>query len=109
MTDKRVIPERRAENKAVLIDLQAKMDAVHDRVYNGLGKELRQEIKTEVGAVRSLVIGILVALILALAGIVVEGRVSAGQASTENNRNYQAIVDIGSRLDNHIILTKDKP
>lgn len=109
MTDQRVTTERRAENKAVLEDLKQKMDAIHDRVYNGLGMELRQEIKEEVGGVRILVIGILVALILALAGIVVEGRVSANQSSMANEKTYQAIIDIGSKLENHIIITEIKP
>ena len=91
--------------KATEDELRKKVDAIHDRVYNGLGKDIRDEVDKEVNGLRNLILGILVTLLLSLAGIVIEGRVSSNQASVENNRNYKAIVDIGSRLENHIIRT----
>jgi hypothetical protein len=105
MAERRKVTERRRENRSVLSKLQKQVEAVHQRVYNGLGKEIRQEVAKELAGMRSLVIGILIALLLSLAGIVIEGRVSSNQSSVENNRNYKAIVDIGSRLENHIIRT----
>jgi hypothetical protein len=109
MTDQRVTTERREENKTILAEMHQKIESMHERLYNGLGKELRQEIKEEISGVRTLVIGILVALILALAGIVIEGRFSSNQSSLENDRSYKAIVDIGAKLEEHIIITGGKP
>jgi hypothetical protein len=107
-TDRRHITERRRENRSVLNQLRKQVEEVHHRVFNGLGKEIREEVQKELAGVRKLVIGILVALLLALAGIIVEGRVSSNQASTENNKNYKAIIDIGSELREHIILTEPR-
>ena len=104
-TERRHTSERRKENRSVLSLLQKQVDAIHTRVYNGLGKEIRDEVAKELAGMRKLVIGILIALLLSLAGIIVEGRVSSNQASAENYRNYKAIVDIGSQLENHIIRT----
>jgi hypothetical protein len=108
MTERRETTERRSENKAVLVDLQDKITAVHNRVYDGLGAELRKEIKEEISSVRNLFFGILIALLLSLVAIIVEGRVSANQVSIENTKNYKAIIDIGSKLQNHIILTSPR-
>ncbi len=107
--ERRKLTERRLENRAVLEDMKKQVDEVHHRVYNGLGLELRKEVKDEIGGVRNLFIGILIAMILSLSAIVVEGRVSANQASSENDRNYRAILEIGSKLENHIIITGAKP
>jgi hypothetical protein len=108
MTERRNTTERRKENRSVLNLLRKQVDAIHTRVYNGLGKEIREEVQKELAGVRKLVIGILVALLLALAGIVVEGRVSTNQSSAENERNYKAIIDISSELRNHIIVTEKR-
>ena len=94
--------------KATEAELREKVDAIHDRVYNGLGKDIRDEVNKEVSGLRNLILGILVALLLSLAGIVIEGRVSSNQVSVENNRTYRAIVDIGSKLENHVILTEPR-
>jgi len=96
---------RRKPATVSLDRLQDRVDAIHDRIYNGLGMEIRNEVKEEICAVRNLFIGVLIAVMLALAGVVIEGRVSSGQATSENDRNYKAIIDIGSRLENHIIRT----
>lgn len=108
MHDQRVISERRSENKAILEELRYEITKVRDRVFNGLGKDIREEVNKELAGLRNLVIGILVALLLSLAGIVVEGRLSSQQASSENDRNYKAIVDVGAKLEEHIILTEPK-
>lgn len=97
---------RRVRDVVSLTRLQNQIDAIHSRLYNGLGFELRKEVKEEISGVRNLFIGVLVALMLSLVGVVVEGRISSKQATVENDRNYKAIIDIGSRLDNHIIRTK---
>ncbi len=107
MDDRREIPERRAENIGVLAVMQDKINQMHGRLYNGLGKEIRQEVKEEISGLRNLVVGILIALVLALAGIVIEGRVSSNQSSIENAKTYKAIIDVGSRLENHIITTSE--
>lgn len=48
MSDQRVTTERRADNKAILSDLRDKLDKVHDRVFNGMPKEIRAELKIEI-------------------------------------------------------------
>ena len=98
----------RSDNRLVLEELRDKIDKVHDRVYNGLGKDIREEVSKELAGVRQLVIGILVALLLSLTGIIIEGRMGSSQSSSESDRNYKAIVDIGTRLDNHILQTVGK-
>jgi hypothetical protein len=104
MIDRRMT-NRRELDQVTVTRLQAQIDEIHTRVYNGLGKELRQEVARGLAATNRLVMGILIALLLSLAGIIIEGRWSANQATAENDRNYKAIIDIGSRLDNHIIRT----
>ena len=95
-------------NDQAISDLQKRIDSIHDRVYNGIAKEIRQEVKQEIDGVRKLTIGILIAVLISLAGIVVEGRFSSVQASMENTKNYEAILDIGSKLQNHIITTEPR-
>jgi hypothetical protein len=104
-TERRHTTERRKENRSVLSLLQKQVDAIHERVYNGLGKEIRDEVAKEVGGLRALVVSILVALLVSLAGIVITGQLNSNTRSAENDRNYKAIIDIGSRLENHIIIT----
>jgi hypothetical protein len=82
------------------------IEEVHARVFNGLPMEIRKEVKDEIGKVNRLIVSILLAMFLALAGIVVEGRVSSSQASAENAKNYRAIIDIGAKLDKHVEQTK---
>jgi len=94
--------------KSTEAKIQERLDAIHDRVYNGLGKDIRDEVNKEVSGLRNLILGILIALLLSLAGIIIEGRVSSNQISMENNRNYKAIVDVASELRNHIILSEPK-
>jgi hypothetical protein len=108
MMERRQEEERREDNRSVLNLLRKQIEEVHHRVFNGMPKEIREEVQKELAGVRKLVIGILVALLLALTGIVVEGRVSTNQASAENNRTYKAIIDISSELRNHILLTEPR-
>lgn len=98
---------RRSQDMVTLALVQKQIDEMHSRVFDGLGKEIREEVKKEVGGIRNLFIGILISLVLALAGIVVEGRISSSMATSENERNYKAIVDIGLKLDRHILTTEE--
>lgn len=100
---------RRSSDILTADRLQRQVDEMHTRIFNGLGKELRQEMKDEIGGVRNLFIGVLVSLLVIFGGIVVEGRVSAGQASSENNRNYKAIVDLSLKLEQHILNSEEVP
>ena len=79
------------------------VEAVHDRVFNGLGKELREEIHKEIGKVTKILIAILTGLILLLGGVIVEGRFSSTRSTEESQRNYKALMDIGNRLQLHIL------
>ena len=92
---------------------------MHGRIFNGMAKEIREEVanriaeinnklEEKIASVQKLVVGILIALLLSLAGIIVESRVSANQSSIAAEKNYKAIVDIGSKLEAHIILTEPK-
>jgi hypothetical protein len=101
----RIIPERRADNRSVLIEMQRKIHAVHDRVYDGLGKELRQEVKKETDKLSNRLWAVIMVIVIALAGIVIEGRVSANQNSAESERNYKAIIELGSKLEIHEMTT----
>jgi hypothetical protein len=103
-----------------LAALEAKVDGLngtvhemHRRVFNGMAKEILKEVDEKVekiretvdkrldgvdkklGSSQKLVIGVMIAILLALAGIVIESRVS-------NEKNYKAIIDIGTELSNHI-------
>jgi hypothetical protein len=100
---------RRAEEREAYARLQRQVDEVHARVFNGLGKDLRNEIKAEVEKVNAKAWALLVALLLIFAGIIVEGRVSSNTSSTENLRNYKAIVELESKIENHIIQTGTNP
>jgi len=71
-------------------------------VYNGLGKELRSEVGSEVKKTGNLVVGILVSLLLALSGVIIEGRVSASQAQLSNDKNYEALMLLDKRLAVHL-------
>jgi hypothetical protein len=82
--------------------LEARIDDVHKRVYDGLGMELRKEIQTAIGGTNKLIVSILISLLLLLVGVIVEGRWSAGQATRENDRNYAAIQVLNQKLDDHI-------
>lgn len=99
-----------------LAALEAKVDGLcetvhemHRKVFNGMAKEILKEVDDKLdklkstvdrklGATQKLVLGILIAILLALAGIVIEGRVNS-------EKNYKAIVDIGTELSNHINAT----
>jgi hypothetical protein len=106
MAEQRKDGQRREDDRKALEKLNLKMEEIHHRVYNGLGQELRQEVGKELSGMRRLVIGILIALLLSLAGIIVEGRTSSTTASQENLRNYKAIVDLEMKLDYHLQQTE---
>jgi NhaP-type Na+/H+ or K+/H+ antiporter len=100
--NRRHITERRKENRNVLSLLRKQ---VEDRVFNGLGAEIRAEVRIEIDKLRGMLWALLSALFIALIAIVVTVLISSYGRSNENDRNYKAIVDIGSRLENHIIQT----
>lgn len=86
-----------------LTRLEQAVDRIERRVFNGLGQELRQEVKGELSALRNLVIGLLVSLIIAtVTSVVIQGRVSAAKSSSENDRNYQAIMRLDDKLQDHM-------
>jgi hypothetical protein len=71
-------------------------------VFDGLGKELEEKLHNEIGKITKILIAVLVGLMMLLGGIIVEGRVTAGRASAENDRNYKAILDVDAKLDKHV-------
>jgi low affinity Fe/Cu permease len=97
---------------------------VHDRVFNGLGQELREEVSYAMGSfrvevvkllddarkerrediseLRKLVIGVIVSMAILLGGVVLQNQISSAARSNENNRNLDAIKDLGVKLDLHI-------
>jgi hypothetical protein len=94
-------------------DMQSQINEIHGRVFNGLGLELRKEIRDEtnilhrkIGTLYKSVGGLLVALLLIFASIIIEGRVSSRQSSEENLRNYKAIVDVEKTLQMHMGATQ---
>jgi hypothetical protein len=103
--NRRHTTERRKENRSVLALLQKQVDAIHTKVFNGFPKEIRAEVKIEIDKLRSMLWGLLASLFIALIAIVVTVLISSSNRSLENERNYKAIVEIGSRLENHIIQT----
>jgi tetrahydromethanopterin S-methyltransferase subunit G len=89
-----------------------KLDEVHQRVFNGLGKELREEVGEEVkiihrkiGTLYKSIGALLIALLMIFAGIIIEGRIASNTVTEENNRNYKAIVDIAAKLEIHLQTT----
>jgi hypothetical protein len=109
--EKRVTPERRAQNKQVFDELRTQVSEVHHRVYNGLGKEIRDEVSKEIKVINTRLWTVLASLFIALIGIIITISVTSATRSAENEKSYRAIIDIGSELRNHIILTsqvKDK-
>jgi hypothetical protein len=82
--------------------LREDVKQIRARVYNGLGNELRAEVAKEIGGIRNLLIGVLISLVLALTGIVIQGRSSTAQSTEENNRNYAAILQLDKKLELHL-------
>jgi len=74
--------------------MEKAVDRIENRVFNGLGKELHKEIS----GVRNLVVGVLVSILLGLAGIVIEGRINTNNRSEENKQNYEAVLKIESKI-----------
>jgi hypothetical protein len=107
-TERRRITERRRENRSVLTLLRKQVDAIHTRVYNGLGKEIREEVRIEIDKLNTKLWAFLSALFIALIAIVVTVLISSANRSMENTKNYQAIIEIGSQLRNHIILSEPR-
>lgn len=85
-----------------LLIIESDIKDIKMRVFNGMSLELRHEIARSVGGVRTMVIGILISMLLGLSAIVIEGRISANAATTENMRNYKAILDLDAKVDRHI-------
>lgn len=82
--------------------LQVQVDEIHHRVFNGLGLELRKEIGKDVHGLSNRIWGVIFALLLAFAGIIIEGRVSSNQVTMENMTNYKAIVDLDKKIEMHL-------
>ena len=96
------------DSQAALEKLEDKVELIRDRVYNGLGKEIRDEVSKTIGKINDKLWAVLASLFIALIGIIITVAVTSSNRSVENNRNFKAIVDIGSHLENHIILTEPK-
>jgi hypothetical protein len=102
MMEQRVMGERRTNDGSMLAK-------VHDRVFNGLSKEIREEVAKEIDKVNAKLWAVLASLFIALIGIVITIGLTSTSRSMENERTYRAIVDIGSQLENHIITTMERP
>jgi hypothetical protein len=103
MADQRITTEYHSENKAILVELRDKLEKMRDRIYNGLGKEIREEVKEEIDKLSARLWALLSALFISLIAIVVTVLLSTGARSMENDRNYKAIINIGARLDTHLM------
>jgi hypothetical protein len=117
MDERRLYDRRDAQTLGRLDEKVSKIEATVDklcgRIFNGMAKEIRDEVsekirevndklEKKIGAVQKLVIGILIALLLSLAGIVIESRMAASVSSEESTRNYKAILDLNNALTKHI-------
>ena len=91
--------------KATETRLLSDVAAVHERVFNGLGKEIREEVANEIKGLNAKLWALLTSLFITLIAIVVTVLISTTSRSMENDKNYKAIVDIGSRLENHLLNT----
>jgi hypothetical protein len=92
----------REEQEKRLSEIETDIKEIRKRIFNGLAQELRQEVDKSVGGVRAMVIGILISMLLGLAGIIIEGRISSGASTDENMRNYKAILELDQKVDEHI-------
>jgi len=92
---------RRAED-ARLGEMHDEIEKIRARVYNGLGAELRKEVADALRGTNSLVVGLLVAMFLALAGIVIQDRLASEQRSLENDKTYAAVMALDKKLDLHL-------
>jgi len=81
-----------------------RLKRIEERVFNGITTEMRKEVKEElkelrkemadgISAVRNLVVGILVSMLLGLVVMIVDGRANADIRSKENAANYSAIIE----------------
>jgi hypothetical protein len=106
MNEERRSSYRRAEDREMHGNFQRQIDEIHCRVFNGLGKELRNEVKEDfdkvhrkIGTLYKSIGGLLLALLMIFAGILIEGRFTAQKASDENLRNYKAILDLELKIE----------
>jgi hypothetical protein len=83
--------------------IETDVKEIRKRVYNGLGAELRAEVEKGLARTNTLVVSILISVLLALAGIVVQNRVEANQHTLESDRNYTAIMQLDKKLEIHLI------
>ena len=110
---------------------QEQITRIHDRVFNGIAKEIREEVHDEmksigewvqkeitkagegtmlsVAAIKKTVDSlntrawaILAALVLMLAGVVVTGVLGIASATKENTRNLEAILELDKTLSVHM-------
>jgi hypothetical protein len=118
--------EQRMENiESACAETRNEIVEVRKRVYNGMAAELRSEVKEEFkvvrdefntsidavkkqvrsvnGGTRKLLIGIAISLFMLMAGGIIEGVWSSKQASTENDRNLRAILELDKKLEIHLI------
>ena len=86
-------------------ELAKKVEEVRTRVYNGLAKEIREEVKQEISGIQKLILGLLISIVLTFGGIIAAGQWAASKATDESMRNYKAIVEIGEKLNAHIIIS----
>lgn len=86
--------------------IEREVGEIRSRVFNGLASEIRKEMDQAIGGLRNLVVGILIALFLAMAGSIIADRASQASATAENTRNYKAIMELVDKLDDHVEQTK---
>jgi hypothetical protein len=117
--DERRLAERRHDIETLsrlsekVTKIENTVDKLHGRIFNGMAKEIRDEVseriekvndklEKKIVSVQKLVVGIIIALLVSLAGIVIESRWASSQSSDENMRNYKAILDLNAALTKHI-------
>jgi hypothetical protein len=98
----RRVSNRRTVDIVTAARLESRLEEIYHRVFNGLGNELRKEVKEEIASVRNLFIGFIVTLVVLLAGVVVQGMWSSSKATSENNRNLEAIHALDKKLELHL-------
>ena len=91
-------PEVLREEERRMGCVEADLRDIKTRVYNGLGAELRKEVNAASRGTLNIVVGLLVALLVALAGAVLMNKYSSDVSTTENMRNYKAILDLQAQV-----------
>lgn len=83
-------------------NLEDAVESIKARVYNGLGKELRKEVADGLQQNTRIMLGILVAMVLAMAGFIINGGISSRRTEDYNTKLYSAILQLDKKIDIHL-------